>query len=173
MTDREAILGAIQDRPSEPVRANPAFNPQPGDLREQFRTNLEKLGGRLIDQAEFETHLTRGTWADPASGQVSTAKGVWEAEVGISVALAAVASTGSLILANTPGTYRLSSLAPPTSIVIVDASAIHAGLAEAFDNLPSDTVVFVTGTSRTADIEGVMVRGVHGPGVLLVFVRDP
>jgi L-lactate utilization protein LutC len=172
MGDRDAILGAIQDRPSDPVRANPDFNPQTGDLREQFRTNLEKLGGRVIDQAEFESYLSRGIWADPASGHFSTVKAVWDADTGISVAYAAVAATGSLILANTPGTYRMSSLAPPTSIVLVDASAIRANLTEAFENLPSDNVVIVTGTSRTADIEGVMVRGVHGPGVLLVLVRD-
>ena len=173
MSDRDAILAAITDRPA-PFHTNSVHPAQQvgDDLWSHFQTNLEALGGRMIDRAEFESRTNASRWADPATGFESTAASPWDAEVGVSLAVAAIAQTGTLVFAAGPDGFRLSSLAPPTNLVVVDRSAIVSTLADALAKLPSRTTVFLTGPSRTADIEGVMVRGVHGPGELLVWVRD-
>lgn len=172
MSDREAILAAITDRPAplHPPSVRPAMKPN-DDLWEEFQSHLESLGGRMIDLAEFESRTSGSRWADAATGLSSTAESAWDAEVGVSMAVAAVAQTGTLVFAAGSEGYRLSSLAPPVNVVVVNRTAIFATLAEALAGLPERTTVFATGPSRTADIEGVMVRGVHGPGELLVYVR--
>ena len=64
------------------------------------------------------------------------------------------------------------SLLPPVHIAIVPADRILTGLDELYTLIPrpadrTSSMVFITGPSRTADIEQILVRGVHGPG------RDP
>jgi L-lactate dehydrogenase complex protein LldG len=102
--------------------------------------------------------------------ELSTTADVWTADVGITLADVAVAETGSLLLAAGPGRGRMNSLAPPTHVAIVDYSAVESSLEGAFDRLSDRTSVLITGPSRTADIEGVLVRGVHGPKELIVVV---
>ena len=96
------------------------------------------------------------------------APSVWDAEVGVTMAEFAVAETGSLVLAARAGRRRLASLAPPVHAVLVRKSQVVSSLDEAIEKLPAQTSVIVTGPSRTADVEGVMVMGVHGPKRLWV-----
>jgi L-lactate dehydrogenase complex protein LldG len=72
---------------------------------------------------------------------------------------------------------RLVSLLPPAHIAIVPASKLLTGLDELYTILPkpadhSSSMVFITGPSRTADIEQILVRGVHGPGELHVVIVE-
>ncbi len=95
------------------------------------------------------------------------------AEVGITGADFALAETGSLVLTSFTEGSQLASLAPPVHIALYRRSQIRGSLDEVLQNLPisrdperpspARSVVFVTGTSRTADIEQILVRGVHGP----------
>ncbi len=67
------------------------------------------------------------------------------------------------------------SLLPPAHIAVVPRDRILTGLDELFDKVPlpaerSSSMVLITGPSRTADIEQILVRGVHGPGELHVVV---
>ena len=95
---------------------------------------------------------------------------IWDAEVGVTMADLAVAETGSLLLATGPGRPRMVSLSPKIHVVLVPRERIVGTLAEAFARLSDRTSVLITGPSRTADIEGVLVRGVHGPGEIHVVV---
>jgi L-lactate dehydrogenase complex protein LldG len=97
---------------------------------------------------------------------------VWSAEIGFSMAVGAIAETGSLILVAGPGKPRLASLAPPHNIIVLRRSVIVETAEDAFANLPRETTVVVTGPSRTADIEGTLVRGIHGPKRLSVLLLD-
>ena len=107
--------------------------------------------------------------------------GLARADLGFVLAHAAFLESGSLAIVAAPGRHRAASLLPPTSVVLVprktlapDVSHLPA-LLEAH-RLPSGElpacVNLITGPSSTADIELVLVRGVHGPGALEVIGLD-
>jgi len=73
--------------------------------------------------------------------------------------------------------HRLSSLVPMIHIAIVESGRIRQTLGEVLQTLAqqgqeglSRTVTFITGPSRTSDIELTLAIGVHGPGELYVIV---
>ena len=96
------------------------------------------------------------------------AEDVWQADVGITMADAAVAETGSLLIRAGEGRARMASLAPPVHLALVPRDRLVPSLDQALEIAAGATSVLITGPSRTADIEGVLVRGVHGPGQLWV-----
>jgi L-lactate dehydrogenase complex protein LldG len=99
------------------------------------------------------------------------------ADVGITSADYGVAESGTLALLAAPGQGRAVSLLPPVHIAVLRSSDIVYELSELFErvekergDLPS-ALTFITGPSRTADIELVLTVGVHGPKYLhLVLV---
>jgi L-lactate utilization protein LutC len=99
------------------------------------------------------------------------------AEVGITSADYALADTGTLVMIASPAEARLVSLVPPAHIAVVPAERVLSGLDELFTLHPlpaneTSSMVLITGPSRTADIEQILVRGVHGPGEIHVVVVD-
>lgn len=98
-------------------------------------------------------------------------------DVGITTAQAAIAETGTLVLDSSRERHRLASLVPPVHIAIIDATQIRQTLGETLSALQRDDeispiITFVTGPSRTADIELTLAIGVHGPQELYVIVND-
>jgi L-lactate dehydrogenase complex protein LldG len=96
------------------------------------------------------------------------------AEVGITSADYALADTGTLVMLSSPQEARMISLLPPAHIAVVSGGRILSGLDELFSILPNpaeitSSMVLITGPSRTADIEQILVRGVHGPGEITVL----
>jgi L-lactate dehydrogenase complex protein LldG len=93
------------------------------------------------------------------------------AQLGVSLALGAVAETGSLLMDARDG--RRSQLLAPTHVVFVHASDLYATLREALlatrTDLPS-AIGLHSGPSKSQDIGHVMVTGVHGPGRLIAVV---
>lgn len=104
------------------------------------------------------------------------------ADLGVTGVDLAVAETGSLILRSGPGRPRSTSLLPPCHVAVFDRTKLLESLAqvgiflEAWHEGPSAfgaNVSFITGPSRTADIELTLTRGVHGPKeVHAVFVDE-
>lgn len=97
------------------------------------------------------------------------------ADIGITSADYALADTGTLVMLASPREARLVSLLPPVHIAVVPQDRILTGLDELFSVLlrPADqtsSMVLITGPSRTADIEQILVRGVHGPGQICVVI---
>jgi L-lactate dehydrogenase complex protein LldG len=97
------------------------------------------------------------------------------ASLGITCADYALADTGTLVMLSSQDEARMISLLPPEHLAIVPASRLLTGLDELFTRLPkpavqSSSMVFITGPSRTADIEQILVRGVHGPGEVHVVL---
>lgn len=98
--------------------------------------------------------------------------------VGITGCYCAVAETGSLVLCSSPDTPAALSLLPETHIAVVPAGRIVAGMEEAWNlvrvelhELPR-AVNFISGPSRTGDIEQTIVLGAHGPyRVHIIIVR--
>ena len=106
------------------------------------------------------------------------------ADFGLTGVDLAVAETGTLILVSGAGRPRSTSLLPPCHIAVFDRTALVESLRqvgvllEAWhrDGAPPATgavINFITGPSRTADIELTLTRGVHGPKeVHAIFVEQ-
>src|SRR2546423_2287800 len=98
--------------------------------------------------------------------------------VGVTGAFAAIAETGTLVLASGPDTPASVSLLPETHIAVLEARRIVPYMEDAwalaraeFGQLPR-AISFVSGPSRTADIDQTIVLGAHGPyRVHIVLVR--
>jgi L-lactate dehydrogenase complex protein LldG len=100
-----------------------------------------------------------------------------EAAAGITSADYALSATGTLVMLSSPSEARLISLLPPLHIAVIPSAAILTGLDELFTVLPkpaeqTSSMVLISGPSRTADIEQILVRGVHGPGEIRVIIVD-
>lgn len=96
-------------------------------------------------------------------------------DVGITSADYALAETGTLVMISSREEARMISLLPPRHLAIVPRERLLTNLDELLTLLPvpsqlASAVVLVTGPSRTADIEQILVRGVHGPGEIHVVV---
>lgn len=100
------------------------------------------------------------------------------ADAGLTMAQWGIAETGTLVLESAREQHRLASLLPALHVVILPCSRLLGTLAEAMvrlqpDGAPSSrTITFVSGPSRTADIELELVVGVHGPKLLHVLLVD-
>ncbi len=115
--------------------------------------------------------------------------------IAVSRAVAAIAETGTLVLASGPDNPASLNYLPEAHIVVVEASTLkasmEAGLASARQNQNSGaqnlgpqnlgpqnlghmtmprTLALVSGASRTADVGGKLVAGAHGPKKLLVIL---
>ena len=86
-------------------------------------------------------------------------------QFGITRAAGAVAETGSIILTDKTTSSRLAALAPWVHIAVLTRSTIFTDLQHAVTALTDDpNIIFCTGPSKTADVEGILIEGVHGPG---------
>ncbi|MEW6475905.1 MAG: LUD domain-containing protein [Actinomycetota bacterium] len=97
-----------------------------------------------------------------------------EAGAGVTGAVAAVAASGTVGIACGPRAPRATSLVPPAHIGLVFRGSMVDDLGEALrriQELPSG-LVWVSGPSRSADLELVLTVGVHGPGAVDVIVVD-
>ncbi len=113
---------------------------------------------------------------DRATGNASDfVRTAIDSEIGITAVDYALADTGTLVLISGPGRARSASLVPPVHLAVVEARQIISGLDDLFVLLAetsntASAVTFITGPSRTADIELTLVVGVHGPQQLHVIL---
>ena len=99
------------------------------------------------------------------------------AAIGLTSADFAIASTGSIASGCSARRPRCTSLLPAMHVVLLHASRIVERMAEALEKLATrDTLasqlLFVTGPSRTSDIENDLTIGVHGPASVAVLILD-
>jgi L-lactate dehydrogenase complex protein LldG len=86
-------------------------------------------------------------------------------QFGITRATSAIAESGSLILDDEKTSDRLAALSPWTHIAVLAEATIHRTIPEAIAALgESPNIIWATGPSKTADVEGILIEGVHGPG---------
>jgi L-lactate utilization protein LutC len=150
------------------------------DRSEQIVLSRNPLLARLEIKEIIET-LGLRAWVWP--GEAGRALGAeqehgyrercFTAGAGVTGVDFALAESGSLVLTSRTEGSQLSSLAPPVHIAFYLPSQVVGSLEEVLASLPlpgttagdadGRSVVFVTGTSRTADIEQILIRGVHGP----------
>jgi L-lactate dehydrogenase complex protein LldG len=98
--------------------------------------------------------------------------------VSVTSTVSGVAETGTLLVTSSATTPNALHLLPDAHIAIIEASAIVGSYEEAFARLKGGlgalprVATFITGPSRTADIEKTPQIGVHGPRQLFIVVID-
>jgi L-lactate dehydrogenase complex protein LldG len=100
--------------------------------------------------------------------------------VGVTGTFCGIAETGTLMLLSGPATPASTSLLPETHVAVIDPRRIVATMEDGWDLLRQEcdhlprAINFVSGPSRTADIEQTVTLGAHGPyRVLLILVPEP
>ncbi|HEX7956014.1 MAG TPA: lactate utilization protein [Pyrinomonadaceae bacterium] len=104
------------------------------------------------------------------------------ASLGITSADYAIAETGTLVLVSGGEQHRLISLLPPVHVCLLEPERIVPNLATLLARVraelyagaepPPQALTFITGPSRTADIEHTLTMGVHGPSELHVVLHS-
>jgi L-lactate utilization protein LutC len=187
---RETILSSIRkhlaaspaDDQIRSVFPQPVAVSAPASLVDLFKENVEAVNGHCIVTRDVSQAVARiitklGAQKIATSDAAPSVEEIFEFDVGITSAQAAIAETGTLVLDSARERHRLASLVPPVHIAIVDAASIFLTLAEALAFIHqngdiSPAVTFITGPSRTADIELTLAIGVHGPQELYVIVNQ-
>lgn len=105
---------------------------------------------------------------------------VIESYIGVTSADFCMADTATLVMKTRPGQERSVSLLPSIHIAVIEMKKIIADLKELYILLKYDSeekeegltncMTFISGPSKTADIEGVMVHGAHGPREVYLYV---
>jgi L-lactate dehydrogenase complex protein LldG len=94
-------------------------------------------------------------------------------QFGITRAVGAIAETGTIILDDATTSTRLGALAPWAHVAVIPRGRLYSDLLEAVAALGNDpNVVWCTGPSKTADVEGILIEGVHGPGAQIALFGD-
>ena len=101
-----------------------------------------------------------------------------EIDAGLCTAQIGIADTGTLVLCSEAERHRLVSLVPPASVIVLFERDLVPDFSTALQRLEQDglptTTSFITGPSRTADIELTLTVGVHGPAsVDVILIGDP
>ena len=171
-------------RPLAPTNA-PIFPPVTNPSA-QFRGEFAALKGELVENSQTLVVFLKGfaKIATDESDLVGKIIGeanasVNECDLGVSSCDCLVAQTGSVIISTISAGGRALSVLPPTHLVIARQEQIVPDLATAVDllrkrydkNWPSSLSV-ITGPSRTADIEKILVMGAHGPKRLALYFAD-
>ncbi|CAI08424.1 conserved hypothetical protein [Aromatoleum aromaticum EbN1] len=169
------------------------------DLAARFRCEAERMSStidevaaladvpaavaRYLDARALRRHgvvwpaLAELDWA--GAGLAMEMRTAGDADLlGITGCFCAIAETGTLMTCSGPRTPAATSLLPETHVAVVPMSRIVPAMEEAWALARSEigelprAVNFISGPSRTGDIEMTIVLGAHGPyRVHLVLVR--
>lgn len=93
-------------------------------------------------------------------------------DFGISKASYAIAENGVLVMKDADISDRLVAIAPWVHVAVLKKSDIVPTIERGLENVLADTpyAIWVAGPSKTTDVEGVLVEGVHGPGKQICFL---
>jgi L-lactate dehydrogenase complex protein LldG len=135
----------------------------------QIGLSISPLLDRLkIEPAIRSANLTLHRWDE------SNLDAAYDLDCGITDIYAAIAETGSIVIRPTPNQGRALSLVPPIHIAIVESTTILPDLIDLMEKIATEphpqNITLITGPSKTADIEGALVTGVHGPGLVQIFL---
>ena len=152
-----------------------------GEAAEAVRQILESKQARsiAISDSPLVQKLIRCVNPNAVVLENAASSTLFDCDIGITSAQWAVAETGTLVLESNEERHRLASLVPPVHIAIIEANRIRQTLAEVLSALSekgqdglSRAITFITGPSRTSDIELTLAIGVHGPGEVYVIIIE-
>ena len=191
-----AATTQLPERAAMPIY-NPAISVSKGgrqasatvDPVSHFSTQLKASNGRFVAdwaalaallQSENPPHgyceagyveSLRAVWPTAPISTTFERDRVDDYAFGVTTAWGAIAETGTIILTDTASPSRLAGLAPWLHVAVIPRERVFRTVAEAVATLPADpSIIFATGPSKTADIEGLLIEGVHGPGIQVALI---
>ena len=143
-------------------------------VKNAVRSDQEVFGQILVDAPLESTGINVTTVSHgPDRSRESLRSSIIAADIGLTGADYAVAETGSVIVMPRKGMSRLVSVVPPVHLALVRPEDLVESLDDLFllrrleyhekGGEMGSYLNFITGPSRTADIEQTLVVGVHGP----------
>ena len=155
-------------------------------LRELFEARLGQLGVPVVSPAGLDAMLTGKMFISAHAAckpwvARATCVDLREADVTVTGCDALVAETGTIVLLSAPVETRLSTLMAPVNVIVGSERQLVAEMEAVFERfadrlrpgVATACLTFVTGPSRTTDIEKTLIFGVHGPKKLIfVFVPE-
>ena len=174
----EARLARFEELAAK-LKATVVRFPDLAAAREALAPLCEKEGWRAI--ASHHHPLTDGLlesspsviWTDDEPG----VDALEASSVGVTACEALIAQTGSVLVTSRGCGGRALSVLPPHHLVIATRDQLLRDMLDGFDLLRDrygDTlpgfISFITGASRTGDIERILVLGAHGPKTLTIWI---
>jgi len=175
----------------DPVMLHAPKKLEGNSLQEIFTRNFTSVSGKVMDSVESliaflkENKQLHG-FCDPtlmeAVGNSLVAAGLTvETEYdrtryddytfGFTRATGAIAESGTLILNDEQTVDRLAALSPWVHVGVLQSGEILKTIPDAIDSFgTSPNIIWATGPSKTADVEGILIEGVHGPGIQIALV---
>jgi L-lactate dehydrogenase complex protein LldF len=133
---------------------------------------IEFLKSRSVNKIHLEPNTLNENLLQEANIEF-THHADYQILAGVTKAICGLADSGSVLIADGEGNPLCASLLPDIHIAVLKSSDILPTLSDAMDLIKDKSVaVFITGPSRTADIEMTLTIGVHGPKEIHVFVDD-
>ena len=132
------------------------------------------LGDRLV--VAPDAALDAIPWSNRLGVERRAAAG--DDRLSVTGAYAAVAETGSVVLLSSPDSPTTLNFLPDDHVVVVHESQIVAHIEDVWARMRKDkramprTVNFITGPSKTGDVEQIIQEGAHGPRRLHVILLD-
>jgi L-lactate dehydrogenase complex protein LldG len=159
----------------------PVTNPET-----RFREEFTAVKGEFIENGESLAAFLKGFAKIATDGSELVGKsvreanaGVSECDLGVTSCDCLVAQTGSVVVTTISAGGRALSVLPPTHLVIArreqlapDLTSAMALLRKRYDKHWPSALSVITGPSRTADIEKILVMGAHGPKRLVLYFTD-
>ena len=133
------------------------------DIKDSVNSLIREFGGGSV--SSWNTELLKSLGLTDESETAN-------ADIGITEADFAIADTGTLVLLSDSNKPRLVSALPPAHIAILERTNIVPDIHSLFLRINDvcSCISFITGPSRTADIELNLTLGVHGPGKVAVIM---
>jgi len=131
---------------------------------------IEFLKSRNVDQIHLEPNVLDEDALQKAGITINHESDA-NIRVGVTKSIGGLADTGSVLEADGEGGKLFASLLPEVHLAILHESDIYPSLENAIHLMQgTKSAVFITGPSRTGDIEMSHTIGVHGPGEIVVFL---
>jgi len=89
----------------------------------------------------------------------------------VTKAYSAVGETGAFALSDNSTSDRLATIAPWVHVSILQKNTIEKTLSDWLAKIEKPYTILISGPSKTADVEGILIQGVHGPGTEIVFLQ--
>ena len=197
-------LKAAQDKRGEIEVASPDFTspiylPLNESLSQEFKTNLEMIGGQVIlckskseiadqikqiykEKDQYKIFCTDPKLQEILTGSIeidSDENSFLGLNIGVTGCEFLVAHLGSVLISSAQISGRRLNVFPETHLVVAHQSQLTNFLDDALEKLQQkyknelpSLISNITGPSRTADIEKTLVMGMHGPKSLIVLISE-